>query len=63
MSMLPYSVVIKGRALRATGDGTIETLSGGVWAFVEKCADFNAARERVVMVQRANFESIAGPRS
>lgn len=58
--MLPYSVLIKGRALRAVAGGTIETLSGGVWSTVEKCADFNAARKCVDGAQRANFEHMKG---
>jgi len=56
--MLPHSVIIKGRALRAIGDGTIQTLRLGVWATVEKCVDFNAARDRVNAAQAANLKAV-----
>lgn len=56
--MLPHSVLIEGRALRALGDGTIQTLRLGVWVNVENCVDFNAARDRVIAAQAANLRAI-----
>jgi len=43
--ILPFSVVIIGRAIRATDNGTVEQLSGGRWHRISKKPTHQAARD------------------